>query len=348
MLLKAIILLFSFVVATQGASIGLSEAAYARTVCANGCSWNTPELYDSGTVPTAGDIVDLKLNQGSSSFSITINVDVPVVIQGFSFGDEGSSDVNFVLNIKSGNNLTVTEGSVALMARSTVVVENGASLIVQKGQATSNGVLSIAGTASFSGSNPALTLTYKAQTNPLNIVTPVLALNNGIITAPQGVKIDSLATNLVKAPVLTGVGNITGDVTIFGRFKPGMDDNTPGDIFIFGNLILKSSARIYFNIKSKTEFDHVYISDTINVDGYLILSPINKFEPLVGQRFYIMNHTEFIGGYNSVSGDGFTSLFNDKWSIRPDQENTIVVWSSAPSLVASVMVVFMCLVASLL
>jgi len=345
MLLKAIFLLFSLVVATQGASIGLSEAAYSG-LCASGCSWNTSELYDSGTVPTAEDIVDLKLKQDQSSFSITINVDVPVVINRLSFGDEGSSNVNFVLNIKSGNSLTVTAGQVDFKARSTVVVESGASLIVQAGQTTSNGIITIAGTASFGGANPALTLTY--TTNTLNIVGPVLSLNGGVITAPQGVKIDNFATNLVKAPVLQGVGNITGDVTIEGRLKPGVDDNTPGDIFIFGNLILKGSAKIYFNIKSKTEFDHVYITNTINVDGNLYLSPINDFEPLVGQRFYIMKHTEFIGGYDTVSGDGFTSLFNDKWSIRPDQENTIVVWASAPSLVASVMVVFVCLMASLL
>jgi len=242
-----------------------------------------------------------------------------------------------------------TSGNIVFGANSVVSLEQAASLSCG-GQMTTNGVFKVAGLVSLGGGGgaPGLTVESLANTNkPLDgpNQSSNLLLLGGTIETPQEVRVKQ---TLLDAS-LTGYGRIAGNVNIAGgRLSPGVDDNTVGAIEIEGRLILGSGSKSTFSIKSKTEFDHVSVTGSLNADGDLILSAINKFESLIGQRFYIMNHTEMIGGFDSVHGDGLSSVFNDKWSIRPDQENTIVVYGSASSVVVSAVVLIACLVATLL
>ncbi len=87
-----------------------------------------------------------------------------------------------------------------------------------------------------------------------------------------------------------GVGHYTGNVVFFEDFSPG---NGPGistaAVMFDGNLQLAPTARLNLELESLTRFDQLRVSGNAFLDGFLNLSGLAGYEPVVGDAFTLLD-----------------------------------------------------------
>jgi hypothetical protein len=97
--------------------------------------------------------------------------------------------------------------------------------------------------------------------------------------------------------ILTGWGTMTGDVLLTGVFYVG-GENTTGTINIQGNYQQTCAATLYIDLAFGS-YDRLEISGIATLDGALVNSLLNGFDPEPGQEFEIMTFASRIGDFSS-------------------------------------------------
>jgi len=291
-------------------------------------------MWTGGTVPTSADTVDLQLK--GSDFKITLDVDATVA--DFDFGTDTYKDGKHTFVIPAGRKLTST-GQFNTKITASIIIEANATLIVL-GSSTVVNSLTVAGAASFGGSSPSLNI--DTQTLQSNLpVYATLTMNNGTITVANTIVITSTAN-------LVGTGTILGTVQLKGTLQPGLEGKT-GNLNITGDLDLSNgpNAQIYIDLKSETDFDHVYIGKSFLQNGNLYANPID-YTPLSHSEFVCFNHSSLRNGFDTVRQKGITHIVGNKWQSVPDQEYTALLYDSATTVFISFATIAACLVFTLL
>lgn len=111
--------------------------------------------------------------------------------------------------------------------------------------------------------------------------------------------------------LLTGTGQIVGDVTNSGEIRAG---NSPGRISINGSLRLTASAGMFFDIGGTQQgvmHDHVEVTSFVELAGTLSLSLDNNFIPSSTDSFTLLNFDSATGLFgNAVNGARLSTADN--------------------------------------
>lgn len=216
----------------------------------------------------------------------------------------------------AGGNASITLGTTSAVADSDRAIGrltvaggslNANVLRIQNGVFTNSGGTStignlIAGTSTASIAFTGGTLNLGASTISNG---QVFVIGNGVGAATLnlvGNGTHSFANGLLLASnsLMSGIGNIAGNITNFGTIAPG---NSPGTIGVAGDAILTPSSLMLMELGGTNagEFDQFNVSGILGFDGTLTVTLTNGFAPQVGDIFDLFD-------FGSTNGLGFDTV----------------------------------------
>lgn len=174
-------------------------------------------------------------------------------------------------------------------------------------------IFSQSGTAIIGTSGNETIHNYGTVTGSVDLGAGQNVFNNylGAMLSPgvMGTMILGAGNALINYGLLTGSGQIIGDVVNAGTISPG---NSAGSLTIAGNLNLSASANMTFEIgglQQGTSYDFMQVTNFAQFAGTLNLSLINSFVPTSIDLFTLMvfsSSSEFFS--NALNGGRLMTL----------------------------------------
>jgi len=187
------------------------------------------------------------------------------------------------------NSLTFADGSSLQIFNDLIVTSGG--LIVPTGSTTITGAnLVTPGNLTKLGTGT-LNLSATALVSGTASIQEGSFLVNGALFANQGLIVSPGAT-------LGGGGLIVGNVLNNGILSPG---NSPGTLFISGDLTMGSGSTTLLEIESTSVFDQIIVDGTATLGGTLDVTPYAGNEFAYGQLFPFLSADEVAGSFATIT-----------------------------------------------
>jgi hypothetical protein len=303
------------------------------------CDLSSPLLaiFGLGNLPGINDDVILN-GTGNLFFSISNAIAWKSLIINGSATSTTQLNIAGALTLASASTvgafstLTVAAGG-TIRASSSLLVDVGATLNVAAGTTVSVAqMLTIAGTASFSGvcnatggltlqASAVVTFTGSASSNVTGQITSsagaLLSIDaNHNVTSSNGAALSGTTvvngnffcqgtssftvtgTSATAFAILKGAGSITGNVYM-GANANISAGNSPGTVFVRGDLHLDSTSTVLVEAESATSYDKIAVFGTAYINGILAAKFINGYDPVDLQNFPgILTYTSKQGEFN--------------------------------------------------
>eukprot|EP00026_Physarum_polycephalum_P011498 Phypoly_transcript_11728.p1 GENE.Phypoly_transcript_11728~~Phypoly_transcript_11728.p1 ORF type:complete len:337 (+),score=41.82 Phypoly_transcript_11728:105-1115(+) len=314
-------------------AIGLNSSTVVG-LCAKGCSWDTPDIWQGGAVPNPGDYITIYI---PGTYVIQVSGNVTVGDLNIGIDDTDHNDGRQTLEILPGATFTSNQQYTALLSSVVQVDANASFIIAQKGN--TQGAFIVAGLATFGQD---LTIGTSGTQLPTSIVHGSLTLLGGTVQTANGVSVSS-TSNVV------GTGTIIGDVDGKGNFYPGKDAAI-GTLNINGAFNLADSTELNIDIASASSFDTIIATGNCYENGKVLVSTLNKFVPLSHQYFWFLNYSDSRNGFDKTSADCPITCLpgQNKWEVSVHDHSTALIYDDAATILISFFTIALCLLTTLL
>ncbi len=258
------------------------------------------EIIDGGSF-TGGGIVNGTI---LSNFGSTIDINNGQTLRINS--DQQTSTFNGQTSINGGS-LVLDQGGIELVDSSASILARDATI---RADFLFNG-----GTIGFVGGNSEVL----TQNNAFFTNNGTVGVSGDADLAVRGNFINLGEVQVAAGSSVTlfdnasGDGNYTGsgDVVFLGNFQPG---NSPAAVNFGGDVTLGTNSTLNIELGGllNGSFDSLQIDGAVNVDGDLVVTAIDGFQPLPGDAFTIIDADNLLGTFDGIIDTlGLTGLAFD-------------------------------------
>lgn len=312
----------------------LSFSAHTYAVCTlvagsltfcltNPCTITASILSTLCTV--TGDPINITL---PNAITVDFNVGTLLAIGGLSINANANAGATVNINsaLTLANNLVLTGAAVVNTAQGTVIRVGGDLRVAAGATINVAGNVTVAGTTYVQGK-----LHLAGDLVQSSAQTAWVVATNSQVTLDGGVS---------GTAVLSGNGGIDASVTITANVTINAG-NSPGAIFIKGDLTMSTTSTLEIEMVSGSNFDRLIIGGNFNRNGILYVDIEGSYRPSNGADFTFATHTGSSGSFILSRGNYDNTL--NKISAQYNTADTRFQYGSATTVALPFALIALCL-----